>query len=471
MTPPPRPAVPAPLAAFDPAALQRCARRRTGSGPPPRARNPFPPVVPLPAAGRFHRRPARRRHSNWCRELAAEGIGALLLPAEYGGRGDYAAFTAAFETIAFHDISLTIKFTVQFGLWAGSILLLGTRGTPPPLPARHRFLRAARLFRTDRDRPRLQRPRTRNRRPLRTRFRAIRAQQPRLHRRQELHRQPRARRARGHGLRATGNRRRRAARRPCVRRAVARRQNRETSCPASASRTTARRWVRTAWTTAGCGSTTCAWTATRCWTASGAWNRTATYVSPIKSDGARFFAIISALVGGRIGIAVAAISAAKSGLAIAVRYAERRRQFRTPGSEGETPLLQYPDPPAPAHAAARQRVRRGFHPQIPRAPARGNTGRPRPGGHARGRNPGRRDQGLGDLEHHAHPANVPRNVRRRGLHQRQPVARAQGRHGYFHDVRGRQHRAHALDRAQPARHRRQDGRRGNPEDGASAVGT
>ncbi len=52
--------------------------------------------------------------------------------------------------------------------------------------------------------------------------------------------------------------------------------------------------------------------------------------------------MISALVGGRIGIAVAAISAAKSGLAIAVRYAERRRQFRAPGAEHETPLLDYP---------------------------------------------------------------------------------------------------------------------------------
>ena len=33
---------------------------------------------------------------------------------------------AAFETLGFHDISLVIKFGVQFGLWGGSVLRLGT---------------------------------------------------------------------------------------------------------------------------------------------------------------------------------------------------------------------------------------------------------------------------------------------------------------------------------------------------------
>ena len=178
-----------------------------------------------------------------------------------------------------------------------------------------------------------------------------------------------------------------------------------------------------------------------------------TYHSPIKSAGARFFAIISALVGGRISIAAAGVSAAKSGLAIAVRYSERRRQFRTPGVEGETPLLHYPTHqrrlmPLLANAyaadfALKYLVRRRVETQDGR----------RPGGHARGRAAGGVVQGVGDVEHHAHAANLPRGVRRRGLHQRQPVARAQGRHGYFHDVRGRQHRAHALGRAQPARRR------------------
>jgi acyl-CoA oxidase len=64
---------------------------------------------------------------DWLRLLSSEGLGALAVPAEFGGQGDPRAFLAAFETIAFHDLSLTIKFGVQYGLFQGSVLLLGTR--------------------------------------------------------------------------------------------------------------------------------------------------------------------------------------------------------------------------------------------------------------------------------------------------------------------------------------------------------
>jgi len=64
---------------------------------------------------------------DWLRLLAAEGLGALAVPGEFGGGGNSRAFLAAFETLAFHDLSLTIKFGVQFGLFQGSVMLLGTR--------------------------------------------------------------------------------------------------------------------------------------------------------------------------------------------------------------------------------------------------------------------------------------------------------------------------------------------------------
>ncbi len=63
----------------------------------------------------------------WVATLSREGLGALGVPQEFGGGGDPRAFLAAFETIAFHDLSLTIKFGVQFGLFQNSVLLLGTR--------------------------------------------------------------------------------------------------------------------------------------------------------------------------------------------------------------------------------------------------------------------------------------------------------------------------------------------------------
>lgn len=62
-----------------------------------------------------------------CRELGQEGIGALAFPVAYGGADDMGAYSAAFEAIAYHDLSVTIKFGVQFGLWGGAVANLGTR--------------------------------------------------------------------------------------------------------------------------------------------------------------------------------------------------------------------------------------------------------------------------------------------------------------------------------------------------------
>ncbi len=65
-----------------------------------------------------------------------------------------------------------------------------------------------------------------------------------------------------------------------------------------------------------------------------------TYHSPIPSSTKRFFVMLSTLVGGRISVAAAAVSAAKVGLTIAVRYGERRRQFG-PKDAPEVPILDY----------------------------------------------------------------------------------------------------------------------------------
>ncbi len=68
----------------------------------------------------------REKVMAWMKEIARQGIGGLFLPRSVGGQEDVAAFMAAFETLGFHDISLVIKFGVQFGLWGGSVLRLGT---------------------------------------------------------------------------------------------------------------------------------------------------------------------------------------------------------------------------------------------------------------------------------------------------------------------------------------------------------
>jgi acyl-CoA oxidase len=62
-----------------------------------------------------------------CKELAKQGFGASAYPEIYGGENSPGANTAVFETMALGNISLLVKFGVQFGLFGGAILQLGTK--------------------------------------------------------------------------------------------------------------------------------------------------------------------------------------------------------------------------------------------------------------------------------------------------------------------------------------------------------
>jgi acyl-CoA oxidase len=84
------------------------------------SRPEFAPAIALPTAE------YRERVLKWVRTLAAEGLTAPGFPEEYGGQGDPGANVAGFETIALGDLSLLVKFGVQFGLWGGAIQQLGT---------------------------------------------------------------------------------------------------------------------------------------------------------------------------------------------------------------------------------------------------------------------------------------------------------------------------------------------------------
>lgn len=69
----------------------------------------------------------REQVLHWTKLLAEQGFGALSYPESYGGIGDIAAYAALFDTMGHHDLSMTIKFGVQFGLFGGSVLGLGTK--------------------------------------------------------------------------------------------------------------------------------------------------------------------------------------------------------------------------------------------------------------------------------------------------------------------------------------------------------
>jgi acyl-CoA oxidase len=68
----------------------------------------------------------REKVLHWCKLLAKQGFGATAYPKQYGGQGDMAAYFAIMETLSYHDLSLVIKFGVQFGLWGMSVYFLGT---------------------------------------------------------------------------------------------------------------------------------------------------------------------------------------------------------------------------------------------------------------------------------------------------------------------------------------------------------
>lgn len=69
----------------------------------------------------------RERVKDALLELAKTGQTGLGFPVEYGGQGDVGASIAAFETLALGDLSVLVKSGVQFGLFGGAILHLGTK--------------------------------------------------------------------------------------------------------------------------------------------------------------------------------------------------------------------------------------------------------------------------------------------------------------------------------------------------------
>jgi acyl-CoA oxidase len=115
---------PTPSATVDPAALQRFL-----DGEYAAIRNAVREWLSRPGNAPAHDLDLtahREQVLAWAREMADDGRTALGFPVEYGGVGDVGASIAAFETTAFGDLSLLVKIGVQFGLFGGAVLHLGT---------------------------------------------------------------------------------------------------------------------------------------------------------------------------------------------------------------------------------------------------------------------------------------------------------------------------------------------------------
>ncbi len=66
-----------------------------------------------------------------------------------------------------------------------------------------------------------------------------------------------------------------------------------------------------------------------------------TYTSSIRSRNKRFFTMLGALIRGRISIAGVSGASTKVALEVALRYGDVRRQFENPGTQAEIPVLDY----------------------------------------------------------------------------------------------------------------------------------
>lgn len=69
----------------------------------------------------------REQVLRWCKLLADRGMGSIAYPKDCGGQDDMASYFTVMETLSYHDLSLVVKFGVQFGLFGMSIYFLGTQ--------------------------------------------------------------------------------------------------------------------------------------------------------------------------------------------------------------------------------------------------------------------------------------------------------------------------------------------------------
>jgi acyl-CoA oxidase len=274
----------------------------------------------------------------WCRRLAEEGLGALGLPREHGGGGDPAAFIAAFETIAHHDLSLLVKFGVQFGLFAGSIYQLGTeRHHAAALPAAGRLELAGCFAMTET-------AHGSNVADIETTARyepsdgTFELHTPHVGARKDYI----GNAARDGRLAVTFAQLETGGTRHGVHAFVVPVRDAQGNVLPGVEIEDCDEKLGLN----GVDNGRIAFNHLRV-PREALLDRFATvaadgtYASPIASPGKRFFTMLGTLVGGRVSVALASLSAAKSALCIAVRYAERRRQFGAPG-EPETRLLDYP---------------------------------------------------------------------------------------------------------------------------------
>jgi len=279
----------------------------------------------------------REQVLEWVQHLADQGLGALAFAPRYGGAGDVERFVVAFETLAAHDLSMVVKFGVQFGLFGGSIQRLGTK--------RHheRFLEAA---------GRLDLPgcfamselgHGSNVRDLETtaRYDAD-AEEFVINTPRDSARKEWIGNAAAHGEMSVvfAQLETRGEKHGVHAFLVPIRDENGASAPGVRIEDCGHKMGLNGVDNGRIWFDHVRIPRENLLDRFGAVDADGTYESPISSSGKRFFTMLGTLVAGRISVARASLTAAKSGLTIAIRYGTRRRQFG-PRDEPEQPLMDY----------------------------------------------------------------------------------------------------------------------------------
>jgi acyl-CoA oxidase len=290
----------------------------------------FPPGLPTAEY--------RARVLEAIRYLAGEGLGGLGYPARFGGADDPTAAVAVFETLALGDLSVVVKFGVQFGLFGGSVLQLGT--------ARHHeeFLGAIARLELPGCYAMTETAHGSNVRDLETTatYDPV-TRELVVHTPHEGAAKDYIGNAAEHGLIATVFARLLVEGEDHGVHAVLvpLRDERRRTLPGVRIEDCGPKEGLNGVDNGRISFERVRVPATNLLDRFAAIDEKGRYRSDIPSAGRRFFRMLRTLVVGRVSIAAASVSAAKVGLTIAVRYAASRRQFGPEGAD-EIPLLDYP---------------------------------------------------------------------------------------------------------------------------------
>ena len=273
----------------------------------------------------------------WCKILAEKGYGSIGFPQQYGGKDDMEGYFTVMETLSYRDLSMVIKFGVQFGLWGMSVYSLGTK------KHHDKYLRDIGSLKLPGCFAMTETNHGSNVRGIETTATYNHKDQTfTIHTPHEKARKEYIGNAALHGRMATVFAKLIIDEKDygVTTFIVPLRDEDGNHLPGISITDCGRKMGLNGVDNGLIGFDTVTIPKENMLDRFSSVDTDGNFQSPIASDNKRFFTMLGTLVGGRIGIPRSALAASKSGLTIAIRYSDKRRQFGPEGSS-EIPILNY----------------------------------------------------------------------------------------------------------------------------------